>query len=146
MCEHLAGDHLAWWTCDHLAHDRAGACRVRSRHARTAQELLASNQLTDEFYKACAASISFNTEIVSFITEVSTSPPSMNGTGPSIVSQGESLCCASQALRDRGYECMVSLNEADGQLAHHSKTSYVTAVITEDGDLAAYGCDEVPPI
>ena len=52
--------------------------------------------------------------------------------------------CASQELKALGVEIMVAPFEADAELAYLSKTGYVGAVMSEDGDqLVMYKCDVV---
>ncbi len=43
-------------------------------------------------------------------------------------------------------QCIVAPYEADAQLTYLSKTGYVTAVISEDSDLIAFGCKRVRSI
>ena len=52
--------------------------------------------------------------------------------------------CASQELKALGVEIVVAPFEADAELAYLSKTGYVGAVMSEDGDqLIMYKCDVV---
>ena len=46
-------------------------------------------------------------------------------------------------LRREGIEFIVAPYEADSQLAHLARTKAVDFVVTEDGDLAAFGCPKI---
>ncbi|CAN0405293.1 unnamed protein product [Lampetra planeri] len=48
-----------------------------------------------------------------------------------------------KAARARGVDCIVAPYEADAQLAYLNRSGIVQAVITEDSDLLAFGCDKV---
>lgn len=48
-----------------------------------------------------------------------------------------------KAARQRGVDCVVAPYEADAQLAYLSKAGFAQAVITEDSDLLAFGCQTV---
>jgi len=48
-----------------------------------------------------------------------------------------------KALRAENIECIVAPYEADAQLGYLSISGYVDAVISEDSDLLAYGCNRV---
>uniref|UniRef100_UPI00358E7B30 exonuclease 1 n=1 Tax=Myxine glutinosa TaxID=7769 RepID=UPI00358E7B30 len=48
-----------------------------------------------------------------------------------------------KAARARGVDCLVAPYEADAQLAYLNITGIAQAVITEDSDLLAFGCDRV---
>eukprot|EP00039_Didymoeca_costata_P012232 m.175403 g.175403 ORF g.175403 m.175403 type:complete len:697 (-) comp15424_c0_seq1:928-3018(-) len=48
-----------------------------------------------------------------------------------------------QACRDHGFEFMVAPYEADAQMAYLATHGLADAVVTEDSDLLAFGCEEV---
>ncbi|XP_056291773.1 exonuclease 1 [Pseudoliparis swirei] len=48
-----------------------------------------------------------------------------------------------KAARGRGVDCVVAPYEADAQLAYLTKSGLAQAVITEDSDLLAFGCNKV---
>uniref|UniRef100_A0A8C3ATC2 Exonuclease 1 n=1 Tax=Cyclopterus lumpus TaxID=8103 RepID=A0A8C3ATC2_CYCLU len=48
-----------------------------------------------------------------------------------------------KAARGRGVDCVVAPYEADAQLAFLTKSGLAQAVITEDSDLLAFGCNKV---
>lgn len=48
-----------------------------------------------------------------------------------------------QVARARGVDCVVAPYEADAQLAYLTKCGLAQAVITEDSDLLAFGCQKV---
>lgn len=48
-----------------------------------------------------------------------------------------------KAARSQGVDCLVAPYEADAQLAYLNKAGIVQAIITEDSDLLAFGCEKV---
>ncbi|XP_033104729.1 exonuclease 1-like isoform X2 [Anneissia japonica] len=48
-----------------------------------------------------------------------------------------------EAARSVGVDCIVAPYEADSQLAYLNKVGIAKAIITEDSDLIAFGCDKV---
>ena len=48
-----------------------------------------------------------------------------------------------KACRIRGVDCIVAPYEADAEIAFLLKTGVAQAVITEDSDLLAFGCEKV---
>jgi hypothetical protein len=51
--------------------------------------------------------------------------------------------CAIQLCRAMDVSYVVAPYEADSQMAHLWRTKKVSAIITEDSDLIAFGCDKV---